>query len=68
MSNLPTDLSAVHEEWHGVYQQLSIQPSTALRRRLIALSAKALVHEHWQGHRAGAWAALHGAHHGRAAS
>ncbi|MGV9318216.1 hypothetical protein [Streptomyces sp. NPDC003660] len=67
MSNLPTDLSAAHEEWHDVYRQLSIRPSTALRRRLIALSAKVLFHEHWQDRRTGAWAALHGARHGRAA-
>ncbi|MYQ48746.1 hypothetical protein GTW40_27560 [Streptomyces sp. SID4985] len=67
MSNLPTDRSAVHEEWHDVYRQLSIRPSTALRRRLLALSAKALVHEHWLGRSTGAWAALQGARHGRAA-
>lgn len=68
MSALPDDLVAAHREWHAVYRQLSVWPSAALRRRLLALSAEVLVHPYWQG-RTGAWAALHdGARHGRAAS
>ncbi|MFB7776286.1 hypothetical protein [Streptomyces bauhiniae] len=67
MSNLPDDLVAAIRDWHAVYRQLGCRPSTALRRRLLALSAEVLVHPHWQG-RTGAWAALHGgAHRGRAA-
>lgn len=67
MSTLPDDLAAAIREWHAVYRELSRRHSTALRRRLLALSAEVPVHPYWQG-RTGAWAALHnGARHGRAA-
>jgi hypothetical protein len=67
MSTPPDDLVAAIREWHAVYRRLSRRPSTALRRRLLALSAEVLVHPYWQG-RTGAWAALHGgARRGRAA-
>lgn len=68
MSPIPSDLARAQEEWRAVYRQLAARPQTAQRRQLIHLSAQVLFHPYWQGRRTGAWAALHGARHVRAAS
>jgi hypothetical protein len=61
----PPDLDRAQDEWRTTYQQLAVRPCTALRRRLIHLSATVLFHPHWQGQRSAGWAALHGARHDR---
>ncbi|MEV2208889.1 hypothetical protein AB0E16_26085 [Streptomyces sp. NPDC047970] len=64
----PPDLDRAQDDWHATYRQLAVHPSTALRRRLIHLSATVVFHPHWQGQRSAGWAALHGGRPGRTAS
>ncbi|GHI53924.1 hypothetical protein Srubr_37700 [Streptomyces rubradiris] len=68
MSLIPNDLARAQEEWHTAYRQLAERPHTALRRRLLHLSAQVMFHPYWQSRGHGAWAVLHGARHDRAAS
>ncbi|MEU5083768.1 MULTISPECIES: hypothetical protein [Streptomyces] len=68
MSTIPNDLARAQEEWHTAYRQLADRPCAALRRRLLRLSTQPMFHPYWQSRRQGAWAALHGARHDRAAS
>ncbi|KUO00007.1 hypothetical protein AQJ67_24360 [Streptomyces caeruleatus] len=68
MRQIPDDLAQAQEEWHATYQQLAACQRTAHRRRLIHLSSVVLFHPYWQGQRSAGWAALHGAHHVRAAT
>jgi hypothetical protein len=68
MSLIPNDLARAQEEWHTAYRQLAERPHTALRRRLLHLSAQVMFHPYWQSRRHGASVVLHGARHDRAAS
>ncbi|MET8563224.1 hypothetical protein ABZV75_22510 [Streptomyces flaveolus] len=68
MQSTSDDLTHAQQEWHTTYQQLAVRPRTALRRQLIRLSTEVLFHPYGQGQQSAAWAAPHGARHGRAAS
>ncbi|POX55327.1 hypothetical protein C3489_11105 [Streptomyces sp. Ru71] len=61
MGPIPDDLHQALEEWHTTYRRLAVQPRTALRRRLIQLSAEVLFHPHWAGERTPAASALYAA-------
>ncbi|MER6086770.1 hypothetical protein [Streptomyces bluensis] len=69
MRPIPDDLAQALEEWHTTYRRLAEQPRTALRRRLIQLSATVMSHPHWQdGERTAARSALHTNGQGRGSS
>ncbi|ANP51559.1 hypothetical protein J2Z21_009061 [Streptomyces griseochromogenes] len=51
MRPIPDDLTQALEEWHTTYRRLAAEPRTALRRRLIRLSAQVLFHPYWDGGR-----------------